>query len=218
MLLLCSVNQICSRPRIPSVGLPRFRANAAHAGGGASRSAAMITLTDVEKIRFWSKIERRGIDECWPWMAKSKANGGYGYFKTVANGMQRAHRIAFQLIKGEIPTGLCVCHHCDNPPCCNPRHLFLGTIADNTHDMMNKGRRVPPTYHTGKDHWISKYPEKICVGESHGGSKLTTQQVLEIRELGSRGIAILAISRTGRFPVSRQCIQNIIERKVWKHL
>lgn len=92
-------------------------------------------LREVEG-RFWSRMERG--DGCWLWKG-SRMTKGYGKFK--ASGVQvSTHRAAWMLTHGEIPAGLYVCHRCDNPPCCNPAHLFLGTNADNQRDAMSKGR------------------------------------------------------------------------------
>ena len=86
--------------------------------------------------KFWSKVNKGGADECWPWL---KANR-YGQFY-IGNGMAKpAHRVAYELTYGDIPAGLLVCHHCDNPPCCNPAHLFVGTVQDNMRDKISKGR------------------------------------------------------------------------------
>ena len=74
--------------------------------------------------RFWEKVVRRGDDECWDWNA-SKDRFGYGWL-SVGQRMHHGHRISWQLHNGAIPNCLCVLHKCDNPPCTNPDHLFLG--------------------------------------------------------------------------------------------
>lgn len=90
--------------------------------------------------RFWSKVIKRGEDECWEWVA-AKNSRGYGVIQICYKSMY-AHRIAYELETGEIPDGLCVCHSCDNRSCCNPKHLFLGTGYDNAVDMLLKGRQA----------------------------------------------------------------------------
>lgn len=94
--------------------------------------------------RFWEKVDRRGPDDCWLWTASLSA--GYGQIglggKDGGNG--HAHRVAWELSRGPIPVGLNVLHRCDVPACCNPRHLFLGTLRDNTVDMYAKGRAAGP--------------------------------------------------------------------------
>lgn len=91
--------------------------------------------------RFWEKVDVRGPDECWPWLASTNPNG-YGQIIDVGHGpMLKAHRVCWTLCFGPIPAGMGVLHHCDNPPCCNPRDLFLGTQPDNIADMVAKGRQ-----------------------------------------------------------------------------
>jgi hypothetical protein len=95
------------------------------------------------ECRFWSKVDSSaGPDACWPWLAKARAQSGEGYGNfAIRNGKYvHAHRFAWQLTNGPIPSGLQGCHKCDNPLCCNPRHLFLGTHQDNMDDMHAKGR------------------------------------------------------------------------------
>lgn len=103
--------------------------------------------------RFWSRIDRSdGPDACWEWRGRLDAKGyGCAYVGTrYPNGgtcFERAHRVVYRLTKGEVPAGLVVRHSCDNPPCCNPAHLLLGTQGDNTRDaaVQGKYRRSPST-------------------------------------------------------------------------
>lgn len=91
--------------------------------------------------RFWPKVDRRGPDECWPWKAARRA-AGYGKIGRgkSGRGWMLAHRASWELAHGPISSETLVLHRCDNPPCVNPAHLFLGTHADNVHDMVAKGR------------------------------------------------------------------------------
>jgi len=91
--------------------------------------------------RFWEKVAAGDPDECWEWQG-SRHPFGYGTIN-VQRRPVTAHRIAYQFAHGDVPAGLYVLHHCDNPPCVNPAHLFLGTAKDNTEDMMAKGRGRP---------------------------------------------------------------------------
>jgi len=94
-------------------------------------------MKSVEE-RFWEKVDIGEENECWEWMA-SKNRAGYGKFR-LNDRTWRAHRVAWMLTHGPIPEGLCVCHSCDHPRCCNPAHLWLGSVAENNADKNRKGR------------------------------------------------------------------------------
>ena len=89
--------------------------------------------------RFARYLSPGAPEDCWEWRGQFNACG-YGKFRLTPNSMNLAHRVAWQIAHGPIPDGLHVCHHCDNPPCCNPAHLFLGTHGDNMRDREIKGR------------------------------------------------------------------------------
>jgi hypothetical protein len=121
---------------------------------------------DRAEARFWSKVRRADGDACWEWQGARRARG-YGFFGR--RGYKLAHRFAWEITSGPIPDGQFVCHRCDNPPCCRPDHLFLGTPADNSADMVAKGRTASPR------------------GTAHGQARFTAEQVREMRRRYSDG-------------------------------
>lgn len=106
--------------------------------------------------RFWEHVDVRGPDDCWPWLAGCYPNGygrmGMGSRADDSRRDVMAHRFAWELEHSEIPKGMNVCHQCDNPPCVNVEHLFLGTQADNLVDMHNKGRGKECELHCCRGH------------------------------------------------------------------
>ncbi len=125
-------------------------------------------LTEEDKIRFWSKVNIKGENECWNWLGTIDFKTNYGMFFILTNESNSkiflAHRIAYFLNKNLDPRDYLVCHTCDNKKCCNINHLFLGTHSDNMQDCISKNRKNMPT------------------GELNHKSKLTKIQVKEIRE------------------------------------
>lgn len=137
-------------------------------------------------------------DRCWIWTGAKKKDG-YGYVKL--DGKDRlAHRLSYQLHKGEIPADQCVCHTCDNRLCVNPDHLWLGTPAENDLDKLSKGRQAK--------------------GERSGPSKLTEKKVNDIRancKKGSRSeLSVTGFSR--KYSVSSNTVSKIINFKTWGHI
>lgn len=147
---------------------------------------------------FWSKVKVRADPRaCWNWTGYIS----HGYGRLSWKGlMSLAHRVAYELAYGDAPGELNVLHSCDNPACCNPSHLFLGTPLDNARDRALKGRN---------GHGCG------LLGERHPSAKLTQEQVFEIRLLHSAGDKTLKMLAE-RFGTSRSQISRIILRQNWR--
>lgn len=138
---------------------------------------------------------------CLEWQA-GKSKSGYGKFKYCGQTV-RAHRFVWAYCIGPIPDRMCVCHHCDNTLCVNVCHLYLGTNADNSRDMQNKGRAAK-----GKHNGSWTHEESRPRGERHGMSKLTDSQVSEIRRL--------YIPRSQEFGCPSLCSKfNVHPTQIW---
>jgi hypothetical protein len=162
-------------------------------------------VTTAEE-RFWSFVDK--ANDCWIWTGGTNRLG-YGQFSVGRRGIP-AHRFSYQLVNGPIPAGLFICHHCDNPPCVNPEHLFSGTQRDNMRDMMSKGRGV-----IGHDfHWK---PESVLRGEATPFSVLTEAQVREIRQMHRPRIVTVA-DLADRYGVGRGTVKDVLSRATWRHV
>lgn len=171
--------------------------------------------------RFWSRVDMTaGPDGCWLWLGGTGSRG-YGHIYSKELGRQLAHRIAYKLCLSPIPEGLLVCHHCDNPSCVNPAHLFLGTPKDNSCDMVSKGRDLahahPDKLARGDRHGSRTHPEAIPYGEQHHNAKCTEALVREVRALYAEGgISQSVIAR--RYGMNPRTLTDIIRRRSWKHV
>lgn len=147
--------------------------------------------------RFWAKVDIRGEDECWPWKASvRRKDEGYGAF--WMNGRHHpSNRIALQLSGVDVPENMVACHKCDNPRCCNPRHLFVGTPLQNNDDKVLKGRH-------------SK-------GSTHGMAKLTDEQIAEIKRHKPPGVkkvrAGLPQELANKFGITRAYVSVVYSSK-----
>jgi hypothetical protein len=145
-----------------------------------------------DRIIFWSKKDDK--TGCWNWQG-ARNSDGYGN-TTIDNKSVGAHRAAYMAFKGEIPKGMSICHKCDNPACCNPDHLFLGTHTDNIRDMHVKGRA------------------NICHGEKCGQSKISRKDAVSIYVSQFLGIPTKELSK--KYGIVRDYVRYIQRKKSWK--
>lgn len=144
--------------------------------------------------RFFKFI--KNVNGCWEWQG-NRLPQGYGLFWYKNKG-HRANRVAWVLFRGKIPKGMFVCHRCDNPPCVNPEHLWLGSNRENQIDARNKGLLNPPK------------------GENHPHAKLTKRDVWWIRSLAQSGTPPRLIIK--KWHISAQTVCDIKANRTWKDL
>lgn len=173
-------------------------------------------------------LERVKIDPAGCWIWQGGANGqGYGVLRH--DEMQhRAHRVSYELFVGPIDDGLLVLHHCDNPPCVRPDHLYAGTAADNARDAVERGRVArgdrhcsrtrPERVPRGDRHGWRTHPESVPRGEQQGAAKLTEALVREIRRLDQAGLSSRAIIAALGLSVNLKCVWAVRRGVTWAHV
>jgi hypothetical protein len=165
-------------------------------------------LSERDRQRFYGKLEQRGPDECWPWRGTIASNS-YGLFDIGPRANHRklgAHRVAWMLANDQhVPdrSRSHMCHRCDNPRCCNPAHLFLGTASENIKDAVAKGYR--PFWSTGG-----------ATGIKNHRAKLTDDDVRNIRRQVAEGRKQRDIGKD--FNIPQSSVWAIAHRRGWKHV
>lgn len=203
----------------PPVGRrPRFFAQAEIEAFAAARSGKRLPrqwrgldLSDLApddpiRERFWAKVDKGGSvpvhcperGQCSVW-TEHTAEAGYGQFCLRRGEFRLAHVVSYALTNGPVPPRAHVCHHCDNPPCVRPDHLFLGTAADNSADMFAKGRQGP------------RHP-----GSERANARLTEEQVKAIRAVLPYFGRDAGLAR--EFGVSQTTIRKIFAGRAWRHV
>lgn len=151
-------------------------------------------------IQLARAIDRSGSDDCWEWAGATDADG-YGTLVLRRDDklvLRKAHRTAYEHFVGDIPDGMYVLHTCDNPPCCNPKHLFVGTNDDNMQDKTRKQRQSR--------------------GETSGHARLTESQMVAIRSLPATRSRKTINDLACRYNVSYFCIWDVVRGRSWRHL
>ena len=160
-------------------------------------SGKLVTKGEAEEYRFLRFVEKS--DGCWTWRGSGQ-RAGYGVF-WLRGKLLGAHRASHVLFIGPVADGMDVCHHCDNPRCVNPDHLFVGTPRDNWNDMHRKGRGSPPP---------------LIRGSAHPKAKLSEGLIPEVFRLRSLGLTTYQIAEV--FGISRPAICAVLNRKTWRHI
>lgn len=147
--------------------------------------------------RFWVRVKVGSESDCWEWTGHRHPKG-YGAFKGPNGKLMKAHRIAYQMTKGNIPDGLLCMHSCDNPPCCNPAHLSVGTDSENMTQMHERGRA------------------NRAVGSKHHNARLMEADVAAIKRRLAVGESQIAIAND--YGLHRQTVHQIKSGRLWKHV
>lgn len=152
--------------------------------------------------RFWVKVEK--TDNCWNWKGYRNPRG-YGRFLIKNPKIVLAHRASYFFENGEFDLSLYVCHHCDNPSCVRPDHLFLGTQLDNLRDMVKKGRYKA---NATAESWVR--------GSRVGGAKLVEGKVFQLRRIRLMGCGVKRMAQW--LSMDRTSIQDMLHGRTWAHV
>lgn len=177
--------------------------------GKMTKAQVRLAKTNPDASRLIAKVSLDSGD-CWQWTG-TRNNKGYGalFFRGK---VWRAHRVSYTIFCGEIPEGLLVCHHCDNPSCVNPSHLFLGHATTNMKDMVRKGRAKSIITSEQTHFKAGRAPR----GQEASGHKISEQEAEEVIDLSTNGVRTSVIAKDRG--VDRTAIQQLLRGKTWKHL
>ncbi len=175
----------------------------------------LLVNREERESHFWSKVDKKAPEDCWNWTAY-RNQCGYGVIGVGGKTTALAHRVAHAFHQNQISSNPadCVLHKCDNPACCNPNHLFVGTQRQNAFDRESKGRGN----HNGPNRfWHKKHPEKVRRGENIGSAKLNNESVVKIRSMYSTG-QWRQIDLAKLFGVNQTIISDVVIRRTWRHI
>ncbi len=147
--------------------------------------------------RFYAHVDRGGDEDCWLWKAYRNSDG-YGVMRRGQR-TEHAHRVAWEIASGPVPNGIHVLHHCDNPPCVNPAHLFLGTHQENMDDMYAKGRSYAREGE-GNSRAVLSEADVLCIRNAHKNGSATTSDLAR------------------QYGVGLSTMSGVVRRITWKHI
>jgi DNA-binding CsgD family transcriptional regulator len=148
---------------------------------------------DPLRARILDKTSLNNVSGCWEWLGTIKR--GYGML-SVKSITKYSHRVSYEAFIGPIPSGMCVCHKCDNPGCCNPDHLFLGTVLDNMTDMVSKSRSA--------------------IGSRSSNAKISEQTAMKVMSLLYDGRTSVDVARI--LNLTKHTVRHIKHGRAWSHI